>query len=105
MQYGLKEYNVDLIKEKFSSNPKITEVIIFGSRAKGTYKNGSDIDLAIKGDISLKDILSMMSKLDELNLPYKFDLVNFNHIKESELIEHIERIGKILFKKNLSEYA
>jgi predicted nucleotidyltransferase len=105
MQYGLRESNINLIKEKLSSNPKVTEVILFGSRAKGNYKPGSDIDLAIKGDVNLKDILSLLGKLDELNLPYKFDLIIFNHIQETELLEHIKRVGKILFKKNLSEYA
>ncbi len=99
MKFGLKEKSIIAIQEIISTNVNITEAVLFGSRAKGNFKNGSDIDLALKGELSLKDILSLMQKLDELNLPHKFDLIIYNHIKEPALIDHIDRVGKIIYKK------
>jgi len=76
------------------TNPRIDKGIIFGSRAKGNYKDGSDIDIAIKGEnLKLDDILALKVKLDDLDLPYNIDLINYADIKEPDLTEHIDRVG------------
>ncbi len=98
---GLSEtdfFEIILILEK---NFSIDEAIIFGSRAKGNFKNGSDIDLALKGENFYNDDLLELSYLlnEETILPYKFDLLIFNSIKNKELIEHIERCGIVIYKQ------
>ena len=99
MSFGLSENNIEKIKSVLKGSPFIEKAIIFGSRAKGNYKEGSDIDLAIKGNISFSDFLITSVKLEELNLPYKIDLVDYNAIKDTAVIEHINRAGIIFYKK------
>ena len=73
---------------------------MFGSRAKGTFSNGSDIDIALKGNnLTLKDILEATAEAEKLLLPYKLDLVLYARINEPALIEHIDRVGVVLFKR------
>jgi type I restriction enzyme S subunit len=100
MPFGLSDKNLNLIRDVFKYYPKIDEVIIFGSRAMGTEKNGSDIDLAVKGkDILLDDILSISSKLDELPLAYDYDVINYADIDNPALTEHIDKHGLPFYKK------
>ncbi len=82
------------IKDTILQNNKIKEVILFGSRAKGSVKSGSDIDLSLVGnDIHFKDLCEISSKLDGIDLPYKIDLVNYDKISNKKLKEHIDRVG------------
>jgi len=98
IETGLEEGDLIKIVELIKKNNQILEVILFGSRAKGSFHEGSDVDLAIKGNnITLNDILDLANDLDNLNLPYKFDLVCYDKIKEKELIDHINRVGITLF--------
>lgn len=99
-KFGIEEDDLQNIKAIFESEKQISEVILFGSRAKGNFSNGSDIDLALKGEnLTLNNLLNLATALDELLLPYKFDLVIFSRIEESKLTEHIEKIGVILFNR------
>ncbi len=101
MKYGLKQETVQNIQCVFSAFPEVEEVILYGSRAKGNFKNASDIDLTIKGEnLSLKLINKISFCLDDLYLPYTFDLSIFNHISSPDLIEHIQRVGQIFYKKS-----
>jgi len=73
---------------------------LYGSRAKGNFKNGSDIDLTLKGDnISLTVLNSIVNQIDDLLLPYSFDLSIFNKITNPDLIEHISRVGLVFYVK------
>jgi predicted nucleotidyltransferase len=100
-KFGLPESDLGLIITELSNNKNIDEAILFGSRAKGNYKNGSDIDIALKGEgINLNDILDLSIAVEKLNLPYKLDLIIYNRIKENALIGHINRVGVLLFKRN-----
>lgn len=104
MLFGLKDEQLTKIKNALSSFGKIDEVIIFGSRAKGNFKPGSDIDLAIKSkDFSFDDLLKLHHTLDELNLPYKFDLLIYSSIKDKDVIEHINRAGVSIYKKSITD--
>lgn len=79
---------------------KIEKVLLYGSRAKGNYKNGSDIDLTLVGkDINLEDLIKLHLELDELYLPYKFDLSVFNKLENEDLIEHINRVGILIYER------
>jgi predicted nucleotidyltransferase len=103
-QYGIPESDLDALLTELKKNSKINEIILFGSRAKGTYSNGSDIDIALKGrELILNDILDATLDIDKLLLPYKLDLVIYTRINEPALIEHINRIGIVLFKRQKAE--
>lgn len=94
MPYGLSEEEFDSIKKVIASEKKVSQAILFGSRAKGNFRPGSDIDIALKGkNLGLTELNSLYSALDNLPLIYKFDLVIFDRITEPALVEHIERVG------------
>jgi len=100
MKFGLHQDIVQRIQYIFASTTKVDEVVLFGSRAKGNYKPGSDIDLAVKGNgLRFDDILSLNVKLDSLDLPYKIDVVNYQTIKDQAVLEHINRVGITFYKK------
>lgn len=100
MKYGLKENVLQNIINVFEKHSKIKTVLLYGSRAKGNYKEGSDIDLALVGEnINIKDLTSILLKLDELYVPYDFDLVIFEKIENKDLIDHINRVGIIIYDR------
>lgn len=100
MKYGLKESVLGSIIDVFSRHPKIDKVLLYGSRVKGNYKKGSDIDLALVGeDINIQDLHKILLELDELYLPYGFDLVIFEKIKNEDLVGPINRLGIAIYQK------
>lgn len=79
----------------------VDEAILYGSRAKGDYKPGSDIDLALKGEkLDLKELNRIALALDDLFLPYTFDLSIYHRIDNPDLLEHIARVGRIFYRKS-----
>ncbi|HTG64860.1 MAG TPA: nucleotidyltransferase domain-containing protein [Flavobacterium sp.] len=77
----------------------IDEVVIYGSRAKGNYKEGSDIDITLKGNVTKEDLNVLWHKLDDSYIPYKFDISIYKDLKSESLIEHIQRVGKTFYKR------
>jgi len=105
MNHGLSKRDLDEITDALRSFPEIEEAILFGSRAKGCYKPGSDVDIAIKGGTIEQSCVSRLSYMlnEESSLPYFFDIVHFEQISERELVEHIERVGRQIYgQKNTS---
>ncbi len=101
MDIGLSKDDLTKIIFILKSDEMVEHAYLFGSRAKGNYKNGSDIDIAIEGNnLNLHNILDLQVKYDKLNLPYKLDLIIFNRIDNQDLIEHILRVGVKLFSKS-----
>jgi len=101
MRFGLKEEDIKKINNVFSDFPVVHEVLLYGSRAKGNYKHGSDIDLTMKGEQLDYNLLSDISlQLDDLLLPYTIDLSIFERLKNSDLMEHIHQVGKVFYKRN-----
>ncbi|MCK5674580.1 MAG: nucleotidyltransferase domain-containing protein [Spirochaetales bacterium] len=100
MSFGLKEQDLEIILAAIKNYTEIEKAQIFGSRAKGNFSTGSDIDLAIYGKTINIDIVASLSyKLNELlSLPYYFDIVHYESISTPDLIEHIDRVGKSLYK-------
>lgn len=95
--YGLRADVIEKIVQTIKRNLKIQKIILFGSRAKETYKKGSDIDISIVSeDLSLKELNHLKVMLDDLMLPYKIDLLDYGRISNNDLKEHIDRVGKIL---------
>jgi len=95
--YGLSEHTIQEIRRVLKSIPSIAGATLYGSRARGDYHTGSDIDIALKGDaISYNDLLKIHSKLDDLMLPYSFDISIFNRITNPLLRQNILCDGKEL---------
>ena len=102
-QFGLQKEDIQKINTVFDQYEAVLEVILYGSRAKGNFKNGSDIDLTIiDKNLIFSQLIEIETKLDDLLLPYKIDLSQKKHINNNDLLEHIERIGKIFYKKAIS---
>jgi len=89
-----------LIADVFRGHPEIAEVRLFGSRAKGTHSPHSDFDLALWGDLRSLQAEAIAAELDELPLPYHFDVVVFDTIALQPLREHIERVGVRLYPED-----
>jgi len=91
---GIPDEYAEQILNLFKPLPKGAELVLFGSRAKGNAREGSDIDVAIKGtSVNLEDRDKWLLKYDDLNLPWKLDLVVYKLIKEPAFKEHIDRVG------------
>jgi predicted nucleotidyltransferase len=95
---GLSSFEMDRLQSVLLTEPLITEVVLYGSRAKGTHRPGSDIDLTLKGaSLTTAGLMDLSSKIDDLLLPYEVDLSIFEHIDNPDLREHIRRVGKVVF--------
>lgn len=100
MKYGLPETTIDDIRAVFARFPEIEKAILYGSRAKGNFKTGSDIDLTLLGEALTSDLCSAIaSALDDLMLPYTIDLSVFERLNHAELQEHIERVGVLFYER------
>jgi predicted nucleotidyltransferase len=100
MKYGLTETTVENICAVFARFPEIEKAILYGSRAKGNFKTGSDIDLTLCGEALTSDLRSTIaSALDDLLLPYTIDLSVFNELNHAKLREHIERVGVLFYEQ------
>ena len=99
--FGLPEKSLELIRDVLRSFEAVDKGIIFGSRAMNNNKKGSDVDIALTGNHIGWDITSRISgKLNEvLPLPYYFDVVDYTHLDNPELKEHIDRHGKVFYEK------
>jgi uncharacterized protein len=94
-EFGLLEADMRAIVFVLKKYPKVDKAYLFGSRAKGNFKNGSDIDLALQGFELNFDTLSQISYEfnEETTMPYKFDVLNYHTIQEPDLKDHIDRVG------------
>jgi predicted nucleotidyltransferase len=101
MDFGLKDFDLDYITQAIGNFSEIEKAVIFGSRAKGTYKAGSDIDIAIFGEeITFSILAKLHSELEENSpMPYLFDIVDYTHSNHKELKEHILRAGKVIYER------
>lgn len=99
--FGITDKSWLYLQETFLKYPEIYKVILFGSRAKGNYKKGSDIDLAVSGkNLNERLILDIKAFInEELPIPYHVDIVDYSTLNHAELKEHIDRAGKLFFKK------
>lgn len=103
MKYGLKKHTIEQINAVFANHPEIEQVIIYGSRARGNYKESSDIDLALKGRaLNLRIIDKIDFELDNLLLPYCFDIIDFKQISNADFIDHIKQYGIVFYDSNAS---
>ena len=100
----LPKNTADILLSILRNFDQINEVFLFGSRAKGTNHERSDIDLAIKNsEIDRHYLGDLKMELDESDIPYKIDIQIFESIKNKDLRNHILRVGKLIYKKKISE--
>lgn len=101
VQLGLRDDDFTTLVLILRRHKEVEEACVFGSRAKGNFKPGSDVDIAVKGkNISHEVLTSISYDLNEETLmPYHFDVLNFNTISSKDLIDHINRVGVTIFKR------
>jgi len=100
IMYGLDQETIKKINLVFQGFEGVEAVILYGSRAKGNFKPGSDIDMTLKGKkINLHLLNKISLELDNLLLPYTFDVSIYHQISNPDLINHISRVGKTFYPK------
>jgi uncharacterized protein len=98
---GLSQTTLDKLNSVFKQHGAIDLVLIYGSRAKGNYRPGSDIDLTIKGNVlEFAELMQIEDQIDDLFLPYTVDLSQYNQLTNAGLIAHIDRVGVMIYDKN-----
>lgn len=97
MKFGLKDRYYEELKALYFLFPNIDEIIIFGSRARGDYRENSDIDIALKGNLTKIDIALIRDHLDESRIPYTTDVVEYEKIIDIKFREEIDKEGRILY--------
>ena len=101
MTFGLSDATIEKIRSVFARYPQVEKAVLYGSRAKGTFRNGSDIDLSLFGDGLTHELLSLISReLDDLLLPHSFDISLFADIRDADVIDHIRRVGVAFYEKS-----
>lgn len=101
MKFGLPQATVQKICAVLGRFPQVEKAVLYGSRAKGNYRNGSDIDLTLFGgpDLTLTVVYRILDELDDLLLPYTIDLSIFDDIGDPDVIAHIQRVGVMFYER------
>lgn len=102
VQTGLSDSDLNLIREAAAQYSDIAALVLFGSRAKGTHRKGSDVDIAVQGAaVNDATISALTDQLNEvLPIPYFFDVLNYNTLAEPDLLAHIDRVGLVLYQNS-----
>ena len=97
---GLSPDHWKTIRQILEQQMHVDEAILFGSRAKGNYKEGSDIDIAVKGvSLDRQDIIALSARFEDSLLPYFVDILSYSAIQNEALKEHVDRIGILVYKR------
>lgn len=92
------------IRSILARHPQVHRAVLFGSRAKGNFREGSDIDLALEGDaLQSADLATMLGELDEAPIPQKVDLLLKKAICHEPLLEHIQRVGVVFYERETGQ--
>ena len=98
--FGLSDKTLETVRSILASCPEIEKALVYGSRALGNYRTGSDIDITLIGAQLNTDMLFKLVRLfDESNLPYMVDLSIMENIYNPNLRDHIERVGQVLYQR------
>jgi len=102
MKYGLSSDVVQKITAVLAQYTQVESATLYGSRAKGNFKSGSDIDLTLHGDadLTLSVVYGILDDLDDLLLPYTIDLSIFHDIGDPDVVAHIQRVGIPFYQKD-----
>ena len=101
--FGLADNTIASMHRVFDCYPQVEKVIIYGSRAKGNFRPGSDIDLTLIGEKLDGSVLShIVVDLDDLNMPYMLDVSLYEQIGSKDLLDHIARAGKVFYSRAMA---
>ncbi|MBR6066496.1 MAG: nucleotidyltransferase domain-containing protein [Bacteroidales bacterium] len=99
MKFGLSDSVIVELQNVFRRHKNISKVLIFGSRAKGNYREGSDIDLvAIGNNLDYNQIIKILTEIDDLELLYSVDLLDYSKIIGTPIGDHINRVGQVFYQ-------
>ena len=99
MKFGLSDTVVKELQDVFRRHANIEKVLIFGSRSKGNYRVGSDIDLALIGkNIDYRQLLDISMEIDDLELLYSIDLLDYQTKVGTPIEDHIDRVGQVFYE-------
>ncbi|MEY4254464.1 MAG: hypothetical protein RLZZ566_1934 [Pseudomonadota bacterium] len=102
-QFGLSDKTLETVRAILATCPELEKALVYGSRAMGNYRTGSDIDITLIGAQLNMDMLFKLVRLfDESNLPYMVDLSIMANINNPNLIDHIKRVGQVLYQRDSS---
>jgi predicted nucleotidyltransferase len=99
VKYGLSDENILEIQGVFSRYPQVEKVILYGSRARGNFRNGSDMDLTLVGSMDLTLLGQIIDEIDDLLLPYSFDISLYQKINDKELLQQITEQGVVFYQQ------
>ena len=99
VEFGLQPHQINMIRRVFERFPQIQEVWIYGSRSRGDFGRASDIDLCLKDPVDFGTYSQIFGQLDELFIPFKFDLVRFDELENEKLKENIRREGQVFYQQ------
>ena len=98
MRFGLSETVIKELQDVFRRHANIEKVLIFGSRSKGNYRAGSDIDLAVIGKgIDYNQLLTIQCEIDDLEMLYSIDLLDYQKEIGTPIGDHINRVGQVFY--------
>lgn len=101
--HGLSNATLEKVRTVLERFPEVERAVLFGSRAKGTHKPGSDIDLALEGTaLDWRIAGRIYEALDDLLLPYSFSLIVHDQATDPEVAAHIARVGIPIFERQLA---
>ncbi len=99
MKYGLSDSTIERINQVLATFPEIDKAVLYGSRAKGNYRPGSDIDLTLFGSaLDQRRCALIAEALDDLLLPYTIDLSVYEMLQHPALKAHIDRVGQVFYR-------
>jgi len=99
-EFGLPDSALATIRQILVDCPAVEKAILYGSRAKGNYRPGSDIDLTLIGkQLDLQTLGELATRLEESPIPYQVDLSLWQHLDHAKLREHIERVGVVFYQR------
>jgi predicted nucleotidyltransferase len=100
-RFGLKQHTISAIQGVFARHPEIEQAVLYGSRAKGNYQHGSDIDLTLFGEtLTYNQLDRIETEIDDLLLPYTVDLSLYKQIDNVDFLDHIQRVGLLFYQRD-----
>lgn len=103
-EFGLPDATLTAIRRILAGFPAVTKAVLYGSRAKGNYRPGSDIDLSLFGEsLDLRILGEIAAQLAESPIPYQVDLSLWALLDHAKLREHIERVGVVFYQRTPNE--